>query len=146
MRGIRELAPAANISTAPPSTRTWNPTRGFLFGLGALSILIGSVIFGFQFPAYRHAASFKPSVQDLDQTLAMIDQSSPEDLWKMWHEAAKHGMGEHSASFFVFARSETRRLRRHLTTAGVLVGIGLTLVTVPLLLPSHRDRKAQRQS
>jgi hypothetical protein len=138
MRGIRQLQTADAIPTKSPSTRTWNPTRGLIFGIGAISILIGCIVIGYNYPSYRYASAYRPSEDDLQQSLKAIDDSPPEDLWKMWHDASKHGMGDHESSFFVGARRATRRFQRFVITGAVLLGLGVICVTAPLVIPNRK--------
>ena len=138
MRGIRELQPTEISPTKPSATRTWNPTRGLLFGAGSVLIIVGLITIGFNYPRYKSADAFRPSEQELDLTLAQIDNSSPEDLWQLWHIYAKHGMGEHEQSGFVIARNQAQRFLQFVITGGVLVAIGGILVVVPLVMPGGK--------
>ena len=138
MRGIRELKPAEIAPTKKVTERNWNPTRGMIFGAGAISILVGLILIGFNYPLYRGVSAVRPTAEDLEFTFAAIDATPPAELWDLWHFASEHGLGDHEASVYVNARKQAQRLLKWVVTGSVLLGLGAVLVTTPMLMPNRK--------
>jgi hypothetical protein len=139
MRGIRELKPAAVAPTKVSTQRNWNQTRGMIFGAGALSILFGLILIGFNYPLYRNYSAFQPTTEDVEFTMAQIDATQPADLWDLWHFATEHGLGAHEDSMFVNARKQAQHYLQWVITGAVLLGLGALLVTTPMLMPNQKN-------
>ena len=138
MRGIRELKPAEVEPSKKVTERSWNQTRGMIFGAGALCIIAGIILCAFNYPIYRNAAAVQPTSEDLEFTWAAIDATPPADLLDLWHFASQHGLGAHEDSIFVNARKLAGRYRGWVITGAVLLGLGVILVAAPLLMPGQK--------
>lgn len=144
MRGIRQLAPAKESLDAPDTTtRAWSSTKGLFFASGSLFLLVGLALGVFNYLRYSSAAAVKPSEENLQRAMEMIDDSSAEEIWDMWHMVQDHGLGEHGDSPFVTARRYASYFTKLMIAGGSMVVLGLTLCAAALLLPS---RTSERQT
>lgn len=140
MRGIQQLKPAKDIPSPAHTGASWNPTRGALFGVGACLLLLGLITAAFNYPRYRQFSAFQPSDEYLQESLAFIEKSSPEELLDVWHMVTEHGLGDYESSPFSNARMAARHFR-NLTVAGVVAAVcGIFVVGIPILLPARRAR------
>jgi len=128
MRGIRELAPADDAEAAV--VRSWSLTQGALFGCGVPIALIGLFIGGYYYRLQSQIDLRRPSDQDIEQWIGVVDEWSTEQLWAFWGLSQEVGLPP-TISPYVTACRYVARLRMIMWT-----GVGIACLGIALTLSS----------
>ena len=134
MRAIRQLQPVKAATKAPE--KTWNPVKGFIFGIGALLIIGGLVTAGHSYFVYSQVVDYKPSSAELSMQLEEIDKLSAPNLWELWHLNLDHPLEPAGSSPFAILQGMAKD-KQQLVYMGLSVALaGLVCAVISLFIPA----------
>jgi hypothetical protein len=138
LRGIRSLE--AFTETPPPRRLAWNPTRGVVFAIGLVIVVVGLLVAAAGGVGRARVQIWELPAEELDQELAGLDQASPAEAWRHWVDMRDNGLGP----YFLPPKYAALDLRKRLTwllTAGLIVAaVGAAIAGSAFLLPQPGRR------
>lgn len=139
LRELREL-PAVQEAPAPRRRLAWSPTKGILFSLGGILLLVAAIVLGITSLQRSRLATDKFVIppEDVGTYVAQIDKNTPVQNFEVWtKEILGEGLTRPGDPTYVVHRRYDAILGRITLVAGIAAGIGVALMFASLVMPAQ---------
>jgi hypothetical protein len=144
LRAIRTLEAASDAPDKPPRT-SWNRSRGIVFAGGLVIAVLGLLTAASAGTSwYTAKAPPLPSPQDIETSLADVDELNAPQAWDMWKDLREQGLGPYFEPAHSLFEGSVRRVFAVFVGGLVALAAGIAAVLLSMLLPGNPRRAGAR--